>query len=141
MSKEQNLRVFNEWIAAHRDHDIEKMLTYLTEDVTIKSAAGPNMPPAKGKSEAGMHWRTIFDAFPDFKMNALSTTCEEEIVFAEISHGGTMKGKMGGKEPTGKSYRLNGAFRIDFDSGKIKSILSYWDTNSQLAQLGLIPTP
>ena len=74
------------------------------------------MPPANGKEEARVHWRTI-------------------------SHGGTMKGKMGEWEPTGKEYHTQGAFRIDFKEGKIRSILSYWDTATMLRQLGLIPRP
>ena len=48
MSKEnQNVRVFNEWIGAHRAHDLDRMLTYVTDDITIQSAAGKNMPPAR----------------------------------------------------------------------------------------------
>ena len=52
-----------------------------------------------------------------------------------------MKGKMGDKEPTGKEYRVAGAFRLDFQDGKIRAIKSYWDTASMMMQLGLIPPP
>ena len=84
------------------------------------------------------------------KMNALFTkyagvglhfTADETKIFAELSHGGTMKGKMGDKEPTGKEYRVAGAFRLDFQDGKIRAIKSYWDTASMIMQLGLIPPP
>ncbi len=75
------------------------------------------------------------------KMDEIDFTADENKIFAELSHGGTMKGKMGDKEPTGKEYRVAGAFRLDFQDGKIKSILSYWDTASMMMQLGLIPSP
>ena len=142
MSKEnQNVRVFNEWISAHRAHDIDRMLTFVTDDITIQSAAGKNMPPARGKAEARMHCQTIFDTFPDMRMDAIEVTVQDERLVAEISHGGTMKGKMGKRQPTGKEYRTEGAFRIGFRDGKIRSIRSYWDTASMLGQLDLMPLP
>jgi steroid delta-isomerase-like uncharacterized protein len=139
MSKQDNLQTFDEWITAHRAHDLGRLLSFVTDDITIRSAAGEKMPPANGKEEAREHWGGIFEAFPDFRMEALAITAEEDRLVAEISHGGTMKGKMGDKEPTGKSYRLTGAFRMDFSNGKIHRIQSYWDTASMASQLGLIP--
>jgi len=49
-----------------------------------------------------------------------------------------MEGPMGPNQPTGKSYRTTGAFRFDFSEGKIRSILSYWDTASMAKQLELV---
>ena len=139
MGREQNLKVFNEWIAAHQAHDLDKLLALVSDDVTIKSAAGGAMPPAKGKEEARVHWQTIYNTFPDMRMEAVDVTGEGDRIVAEIEHGGTMQGNMAGREPTGKSYRVQGAFRMDFFEGKIRSILSYWDTGSMARQLGLIP--
>jgi predicted ester cyclase len=114
------------------------MLTFVTDDITIQSAAGADMPPAKGKDEARHHWQTIYNSFPDMRMDAVDLTSEGDTLFAEISHGGTMEGPMGPKQPTGKSYRTQGAFRFDFSDGKIRSILSYWDTAAMAKQLGLV---
>ena len=141
MSKEDNIRAFRDWLAGHIAHDLDRMLSNTTDDITVQSAAGQNMPPAKGKEEARVHWQTIYDAFPDMKMEEIDFTADENKIFAELSHGGTMKGKMGDKEPTGKEYRVAGAFRLDFQDGKIKAIKSYWDTASMMVQLGLIPPP
>ena len=138
MGTSQNAETFNRWIEAHRAHDIDTMLSFVTDDVTIQSAAGGNMPPAKGKDEARHHWQTIYNTFPDMRMDAIDLTSEEDTLFAEISHGGTMEGPMGPRQPTGQSYRLDGAFRIDFSDGKIRSILSYWDTAAMAKQLGLL---
>ena len=133
-----NVDVFTQWIAAHRAHDIDTMLTFLTDDVAIQSAAGGDMPPAKGKDEARHHWQTIYDAFSDFRMDAVDLTSDGDTIFAEISHGGTMDGPMGPRQPTGQSYHTQGAFRIDFEEGRISSILSYWDTMTMAKQLGFI---
>jgi steroid delta-isomerase-like uncharacterized protein len=134
----KNLKTFTQWIEAHRAHDLDKLVTFLTDDVTIQSAAGADMPPAKGKEQARHHWQTIFNTFPDFRMDAVALTSDGDTLFAEISHGGTMQGPMGPRQPTGRSYRTQGAFRLDFSDGKIRSILSYWDTASMAKQLGLI---
>lgn len=137
MGANGNHETFERWIAAHRAHDIDTMLTLVTDDVTIESAAGSAMPPASGKDEARRHWQTIYGTFPDMRMEALDLTSDGDTVFAEISHGGTMRGQMGDKSPTGKTYRLTGAFRIDFSEKKICGIKSYWDTAAMARQLGL----
>jgi steroid delta-isomerase-like uncharacterized protein len=134
----KNIETFTKWIEAHRAHDLDKLVAFLTDDVTIQSAAGADMPPAKGKEQARHHWQTIYNTFPDFRMDAVSLTSDGDTLFAEISHGGTMQGPMGPKQPTGKSYRTQGAFRFDFADGKIRSILSYWDTASMAKQLSLV---
>jgi steroid delta-isomerase-like uncharacterized protein len=138
MGSRENTETFDQWIEAHRDHDLDTLVTFLTDDITIQSAAGADMPPAKGKDEARHHWQTIYSTFPDMRMDLVDLTSAGDTLFAEISHGGTMKGPMGPKQPTGKSYRTTGAFRLDFSEGKIQSILSYWDTATMAKQLGLV---
>ena len=140
MATTENLRTFHEWFAAHRAHDLDRLLNCVTDDITVRSAAGGKMPPANGKPEARVHWQTIYDTFPDMRMDLLEVTAEGDRLVAELSHGGTMKGKMGSVPPTGKSYRVNGAFRMDFADGKIRRIQSYWDTAAMAEQLGLRPS-
>ena len=133
-----NAETFTQWIEAHQAHDLDALLTFLTDDVTIKSAAGADMPPAVGKEQARHHWQSIYNAFPDFRMDAVDITEDGDTMFAEIAHGGTMEGPMGPRQPTGKSYQTQGAFRIDFSDGKIRSILSYWDTATMAKRLELV---
>ena len=112
MSSTENIDTFTRWIEAHQAHDLDALVTFLTDDVTIQSAAGADMPPAKGKDEARHHWQTIYSTFPDFRMDAVDLTSADDTLFAEISHGGTMEGPMGPREPTGRSYRHPGRFPI-----------------------------
>lgn len=141
MKNQKNIETFRKWIKLHQAHDVDGMLEFLTDDVSIKSAAGGKMPPATNKQEAAYHWNMIYAAFPDMRMEEISLTSQDDVLFAEISHGGTMLGDMGDKPATHASYRLQGAFRFAFENAKIKSILSYWDPSDMLQQLGLIPTP
>jgi predicted ester cyclase len=69
-------------------------------------------------------------------MSVVDVTADGDTLFAEISHGGTMEGPMGLREPTGQSYRVQGAFRFEVTDGKIRSILSCWDTAAMARQLG-----
>ena len=138
MSDRTNTEIFEAWIGAHRAHDIDTMLTLVTEDVAIESAAGSAMPPANGKEQARRHWETIYGTFPDMRMEAVDVTDGGDTLFAEISHSGTMEGPMRDKPPTGKRYELTGAFRIDFADGRIRSLKSYWDTGAMARQLGLM---
>jgi len=141
MKNESNIEIFRRWIKLHRAHDIDGMLEFLTDDVNIRSAAGGKMPPATNKREAAHHWETIYETFADFQMEEISVTSEDDVLIAEIAHGGTMNAPMGDMPATGASYKVSGAFRFEFRDSKIKSILSYWDTSSMLMQLGLVPSP
>jgi len=106
MGSRENTETFNQWIEAHRAHDLDALVTFLTDDITIQSAAGADMPPAKGKDEARHHWQTIYDAFPDMRMDLVDLTSEGDTLFAEISHGGTMEGAMGPRQPkTSKRFK------------------------------------
>ena len=128
MGTAQNTDTFTRWIEAHRAHDLDTLVTFLTDDVTIQSAAGADMPPAKGKDEARHHWQTIYNAFPDFRMDAVDLTSEGDTLFAEIAHGGndgTVQWDRSSQR--GQSYRTQGALSgFEFSDGKIRSILSYW---------------
>jgi steroid delta-isomerase-like uncharacterized protein len=141
MKNEKNIETFRQWIKQHQAHNIDGMLDFLTDDVNIRSAAGGKMPPATNKSEAAHHWATIYETFADFHMEEIRVTSEDDVLFAEIAHGGTMNAPMGDMPATGASYKVKGAFRFEFEEGNIKSILSYWDTASMLMQLGLVPGP
>jgi ketosteroid isomerase-like protein len=57
-----------QWIEAHRAHDIDRLVKFPTDDVTVQSDAGVDMPPAKGKEQAQDHWQAIYSTFPDFRM-------------------------------------------------------------------------
>ena len=136
-----NVKVLEQWVALHVAHDIDGLLELLTDDISIRSASGEKMPPATNKEEARHHWETIYSTFPDMKIELLSVVGQGDVVFAEVAHGGTMSGKMMHFEPTGKSYRVEGAFRFVFEGGKIKSIQTYYDPGSMLMQLGLMSAP
>jgi len=141
MKNENNIKTFRQWIKCHQDHNIDGMLEFLTEDVSITSAAGGKMPPGTNKAEAAHHWQTIYSTFNDMHLEEIHLTSEDDIIFAEVEHGGTMNGPMGDMPATGAKYKVQGAFRFEFEDGKIKSIFTYWDPSSMLMQLGLIPSP
>ena len=117
MSKEENIRTYNEWIDAQQAHDIKRMLTFLTDDVRIKNVA---FAEAKGKQEAAADWQGTYDAFPNFHMNPITVMADEDRIVVEIEMSGTHKG-------TRQKFVQRGAFFIDFSGNKIRSITTYYD--------------
>ena len=47
----RHVGVCHKFVGAHRAHDVEKMLTLLADDMTIRSAAGRDKPPSLGETE------------------------------------------------------------------------------------------
>lgn len=134
MSRDANIGTFNEWVSAHKKHDIQKMLSCTTENVTITSAG---FAPANGKQEAAAHWQGIYTAFSDMDINPATVTADEKRIVAEMDFGGTNTGKMGNMPPTGKKFKLRGAFVLDFNNdGKIEAFRTYYDPGRIMRQLG-----
>jgi hypothetical protein len=81
----KDTETFMQWIEAHRAHGLDRSVTFLTDDVTIQSAAGADMPPAKGKEQARHHRQAIYSTFPDFRIYSVALTSDGDTLFAEIS--------------------------------------------------------
>ncbi len=136
MEATENIDVFERWMKAHRERDVDKMLTFVTDDIVLRRS-GSDFAPRTGKEEVRDHWSAVFASFPDLREDIIDVTAEGDRLFAEATLSGTMEGSIGDWQPTGASFRTQGAFRIDFRDGLIRSVLSYWDTADMTRQLGL----
>ena len=134
-AEKENLRVFHEWVEAHRAHDLDRMLSYVAEDIKIDSAA---FPPAKDKATARAHWGGIYSSFPDMRVDPVTVTAEGDRITVEMDFGGTMEGALKDKQPTGKRFKARGAFILEFADGKIQEIRTYYDSRVMMSQLGLL---
>lgn len=134
-AEKENVRVFHQWVEAHRAHDLDRMLSYVAEDIKIDSAA---FPPAIDKATARAHWGGIYASFPDMRVDPVTVTAEGDRITAEMDFGGTMEGGMRDKPPTGKRFKTRGAFVLEFTGGKIREIRTYYDSRVMMSQLGLL---
>jgi hypothetical protein len=60
----KNTETLMQRIEADRAHDLDRLVTLLTDEVTIQSAGSADMPPAKGKEQARHHRQAIYSTFP-----------------------------------------------------------------------------
>ncbi|MFC4784380.1 ester cyclase [Nocardioides sp. MAHUQ-72] len=83
------------------------------------------------------------EAFPDGLVTVNRVIGEGEHVVVEFTgrgtHTGTLRTSMGDFPATGRSMTLELCDVMEFEDGKIRSMRSYFDTGSMMAQLGLSP--
>jgi steroid delta-isomerase-like uncharacterized protein len=127
--------LFQEWVSASKAHNIEKMMSIVTEDVKITSPVFGNY---KGKQEANKFWQKLYYAFPDFNMNLVTSVANKSRVMAEIDISGTHKRELDNKPAFGYKFFIRGVFVIDFDEdedSKICEFKTYYDSGQLNRQL------
>lgn len=124
--------------AALNKHDIERFLSFHTDDAILESV--PDGSVAKGKDELRAVINGYYTGFSDFKMEMTSCIasgnrqCEEWIVT------GTHNGTYQGLPPTGKSVSFRGILVRDLKRGKTSRVINYFDSASLMRQLGVLPS-
>jgi steroid delta-isomerase-like uncharacterized protein len=87
-------------------------------------------------------WTAFFSAFPDLKFETVGLYPVSENVWAWRWIGrGTNTGSFAGAPPTGKKMELPGCEFIEVRSGRIFSVVGYFDRLTLLSQLGFAPAP
>jgi steroid delta-isomerase-like uncharacterized protein len=132
LSKELNIQVFRNWQNAFKAHDIDKMVSLLTDNIKINSISFGDY---KGKDGARKYWYKLFDTFPDIEIKPFKITADEDRIVTEISFSGTQKGHIYGSPSLDKKFHLSGAFVYEFIDGKIEEIRMYYDSNVFKKQL------
>lgn len=130
--QESNIQVFNDWVKAFLDHNIEKMASLSRDEIIINSK---RFGVWKGRDGASTYWHKLYDAFPDIHIKPVTVVADRSRVMSEIDFSGTHRGKINGIPGTGKKFSLRGAFVYDMKDGKIKEIRMYYDKrllNNQL---------
>ena len=133
--EELNFHVFNMWKSAFKSHDIDKMVSLLTDNIKINSISFGDY---KGKNEVREYWRKLFDTFPDIEIKPVKTTADKNRIITEISFSGTQKGQIYGSPGMNKKFGLLGVFIYEFADGKIEQIRMYYDSSVLKKQLGIM---
>ncbi|WP_345469253.1 nuclear transport factor 2 family protein [Actinoallomurus oryzae] len=132
----------NQFHQAYSDHDIDGVLAYLAEDVTIQFPTSPH--PIRGKQKIRPVWSMVFTTvIPDIRQEMLSTVTHGQFAACEFVETGTLTIPSEvtdplGLAPGGRPYSMNMASFFHFDDeGLIDEIRSYWDTGSFAEQIGI----
>jgi steroid delta-isomerase-like uncharacterized protein len=127
---------------AYEEHDVTKVLTFFTEDVTWTQ---PMDGTVVGRDNAEHLLRQMFTAMPDVRF----PVADRHFFIAEDGHSAvatwTMTGTMTGIAeppgylPTGRTATIRGACSYTFRDGLISRHLVLFDGIDLLQQLGLMP--
>jgi steroid delta-isomerase-like uncharacterized protein len=79
----------------------------------------------------------LFDAFPDFSAEALSTHHGDDIVFVDTMMRGTHRGTWAGVAATGRPIEVRCGCVFHFDGERLVKETVYFDHASLLAQIGM----
>jgi predicted ester cyclase len=129
---ETALKVFEAINAHDTDALREVWASGVTERMPDKTCHGPD--------ELAEHFRGLFAAMPDLRMEAVSHVEDGERVFVRWHLTGNHTGApFSGIERTGASIRLDGMDEITIRDGKVVSNFVVFDQMEVGRQLGLLP--
>lgn len=132
------MRFLDAWNA----HDVDKVLSFLTEDVVwIEPGVAQ---PVFGKDAVRKSLENTFTAFPDlhWPKEDIRVYAGDNPLFAATSWTsvGSMQGRMApGFAPTGKRMRMTGACLYEIRDGLIARHTILYDGVTAMQQLGLMP--
>ena len=126
------------YLAAWNAHDVEKILSYFTDDCIYEDFG--NGKTAHGKAELKDYCNMLFLDYPDFKLEKKSWFSAGDNTAYEYTASGTHKHSSNPAIPvTGKRFSIPGVSIIEFRNGKIYSKRTYFNQAASLQQLGLMP--
>ncbi len=127
--------------AALSAHDVEKFLSYHTDDVIVENVAAGVVSRGKGEEiRAGIH--RILATIPDLKMELISVFASGNLQCEEFVMSGTPTAELSpGIPATGKSFSVRGMLKRELRNGKTCRVTQYTDYASILQQLGVLPSP
>jgi steroid delta-isomerase-like uncharacterized protein len=133
-------KMMSEFMGAVNAHDLEKILTFFTDDAVYDC-----MPMGKlshGKKEIGNFFSDTFTSFPDFKIEMKSAFIAGDHGAGEWIMSGTFaKSTTPGVPATGKKFSVRGSTINEFRGGKISRNTNYWNRAEFMQQVGLMPSP
>lgn len=140
MSIEENVKIAREFPAAWNDRDFDRAAKLMADDGEILIVGtGERFTGPAGAVKFSEMWA---DGFPDGRVEVMETIAEGDRVVVVYrgsgTHTGTLKNATGEIPATGKEITLDLCDVVEIKDGKVKSVRTYFDSGSLLAQLGLM---
>ena len=132
-------KLFQDCMRAWNSHDVEKILSYYTDDVVYEDMAVARV--MHGKSELRAFITEFVSGFPDFKIDPKSHFASGQWAGCEWVMSGTFNGALQslGVQPTGKSFSVRGASIGELRGDKLRRNTDYYDGATLLRQIGVMP--
>ena len=129
-------QMYTDYITTWSTHDVEKMVSFFTDDCVYENLARGQV--YRGKDEVKAWAKMSFVAIPDFKLDVTSLFVSGNWIGCEWVMTGTHTGNATDFPATGKRFSVRGSAIAELIDGKIKREAIYWDLATFLRQLGLM---
>lgn len=130
-------KIYRDWCEAWNTDQVEKVLSYVTDDIVYEDVPMARVSRSKGEMKAFA--TEIFTGFPDFKLEVKSFLASGDRASAEWVMTGTFLGEIqsAGLKPTGKSFSVRGVSIAELRGEKITRHTDYYDGATLLRQIGV----
>ena len=122
--------------AASWSHNMDQLLAGYTDDVIYEDV--PMGLVLHGKEELRAFAQGFFNGFPDLKAVITTRVVDGNRGASEWLFTGTQAGDMPNIPASNKKMDLRGASLYEFEGGKIKHKIDFWDLGTLLRQLGVM---
>ncbi len=130
-------KMFDDFNAAWNSHDVEKIVSFFTDDGVHEDMATGAVN--RGKEEVKAFISSTFIFSPGWKAEVKSRFGAGDWSAREWIMSGTHGGDLPGLPATGKKFSVRGASITELHEGKIRRNTDYWNLASFLQQVGVIP--
>lgn len=119
--------------------DLDALSSLTTDDITEE---WPIVGHLEGRAAVVDHFRNLFGAMPDLRLDVVKMAADGETVFVHWRARGTFTGTpFAGFRATGRSIDLRGTDCFAVRNGKVTSNFIAFDGLSFGAQAGILPRP
>ena len=124
------------FVEAHNAHDVDKMMSYLTEDSVMIDVAAPI--PLDSKKDVRKLFEMIFASI-DIHFEITGMIAEGNKVFAALRTTGSGKGIWAGRDITDAQCDVFEGMFVETHGNQMKTTMFYSDTATLSRQLGGYP--
>lgn len=129
--------LLKESLAALNSHDVEKSISYYTDDCIYEDVALGKVN--RGKEELKAFFTSMFVWSPDVKIEEKSHFIADNWAASEWVMTGTNTGDIPEMPATGKSFSMRGVSIMEIRDNKVSRQSDYWNLASFLQQVGVSP--
>src|SRR4030042_61695 len=130
-------KLLKDSLAAVNSHDIEKCLTFYTDDCVYEDVAMGKVNHGKEELKDFLAFMFVFS--PDVKIEEKSVFFAGDWAANEWVMTGTHTGNTPEMPATGKSYSIRGTSIMQISGDKVSRQSDYWNMASLLQQVGILP--
>jgi steroid delta-isomerase-like uncharacterized protein len=134
----ENIRVVTAMIEAINDRDLDRLDTFVADDIVRHSAATEGVI-VDNLDQFKDFLRADFDGIPDSVITVDLIFGNSEYVAVRAIYSGTQTGQVGPFPPSGKRVDLPYLGILRIADGKISEMWVEWDNIFMLTQLGYFP--